>query len=111
MDRYFYSIDEADEKKVIHISGNVYFNDADGTDTDHRIAEWTFMCLDIDEAQHMIDTDTFFEFINERVNYLNNITKDEANEICENYFNGSPGTELCISDITENTPCGNYWFE
>ena len=40
MDRYFYTIEcDADGNKIIHMLGNVYFNDADGTETDHRHAE------------------------------------------------------------------------
>ena len=32
MDRYFYSIEEYDGYKQIHLSGNVQFNDTDATD-------------------------------------------------------------------------------
>ena len=31
MDRYFYSIEEYDGHKEIHLSGNVWFNDTDET--------------------------------------------------------------------------------
>lgn len=111
MDRYFYSVEMDGDRKVVHLSGNVYFNDADETETCYRIAEWTFLCFNVNEAQLMFDTDTFYEFINERVNYLTNISKQEANEMCKSYFNGRSGTELHISDLTANTPCGDYWFE
>lgn len=111
MDRYFYSIEMDGDRKVIHLSGNVYFNDGDETDTCYRIAEWTFMCFEVDEAQAMFNIDTFYEFINERVNYLGNISKMEADEMCKKYFNGQPGTELHIADIVADTPCGDYWFE
>ena len=112
MDRYFYSIElDENNKKVIHLSGNVYFNDVDDTETNYRIAEWTFRYLDVDVAQFMFDTDTFFEFVNERVDYLGDISEEEAKKICLRYFNGEPGTELHISDIALDTPCGDYWFE
>lgn len=112
MDRYFYSIGlDENNKKVIHLSGNVYFNDGDETENCYRLAEWTFRYFDIEIAQFMLDTDTFYEFINERVDYLTDLSKEKANEVCKSYFNGQPGTELHILDITTDTPCGDYWFE
>ena len=111
MDRYFYSIEMDGDRKVIHLFGNVYFNDADETENCYRLAEWTFRYFDIDIAQFMLDTDTFYEFVNERVNYLTDVSKTEAEEMCKSYLNGQPGTELHISDIALDTPCGDYWFE
>jgi len=111
LDRYFYSIEtDVDGAKFIHLSGNIYFNDADGSETDHRIAEWTFFFIDINDARQMVKDDTFYEYVNERVNYLSNVTKAEALEACEAYFEGEPGVYLPISEITDSTPCGNYWF-
>ena len=111
MDRYFYSV-EMDEngKKYIHMSGNVYFND-DETEDCYRIAEWTFLYISLDQLAKLIEDDWFYEYIGDRVNYLDNGTKEQAIEICEHYFDGSAGTELHIFDVNENTPCGDYWFE
>lgn len=113
MDKYFYSI-EMDEngEKYIHLSGNIYFNDVDESETNYRCAEWTFMMLSITEAQNMLkdNNDKFFDYINERVAYLEDITKEEAEEYCKNYFNGTSGIKLDIRDITPDTECGNYWF-
>ena len=39
MDRYFYSIELDGNEKVIHFNGNIYFNDGDESETDHRIAD------------------------------------------------------------------------
>lgn len=111
MDKYFYSLQLDNNEKVIHMSGNVYYNDADETENCYRIAEWTHLCIGVEDAKQMISEDEFFDFINERVNYLDNKTETEAKEMCKNYFNGNPGIELHILDITENTPCGDYWFE
>ena len=119
MDRYFYSI-ELDENgnKIIHMSGNVYHNDGDETETCYRIAEWTFLYIPIEKAKQMcqdvVDAEgylVFEDFLQERVSYLEDITEIEAQTICKRYFNGNPGTELCITDITDITPCGDYWFE
>lgn len=111
MDRYFYSV-EMDEngKKHIHMSGNVYFND-DGTEDCYRIAEWTFLYIPLDQLAELIKEDQFYEYICSRISYLSNGTKEQAIEICKNYFDGSTGKKLHISHVNENTPCGDYWFE
>ena len=112
MDRYFYSLEKGDDgKQIIHLSGNVYYNDGDGTKTCYRYAEWVWMCIDVEKAKKMFNEDEFFDFVNEKIKYLGDKTETEANEICEQYFNGTSGTELHIIDITEDTPCGDYWFE
>lgn len=111
MDRYFYSVEIDDDRKIVHISGNVYFNDADETETCYRCAEWTFLYLTLDELEILIENDRFYEYINEKVNYLGDRTKEQAVEICENYFDGSCGTKLHIFNVNEDTPCGDYWFE
>lgn len=107
MDRYFYIIEHGNGGKVIHMQGNIYRND----DGSYKHAEWTFLYLEISEAKYMLDTDTFFEYINERVSYLDDITEEIAIARVENYFDEEPGTELHILDITKDTPCGCYWFE
>ena len=114
MDKYFYSIEDNGSEKEIHISGNVYFNDSDETETDHRLAEWTGLYLSYDKLEELLDNDyedSFFEYINERVNYISDITKEEAKENCETYWDGEPGTELDIKKVTKDTPCGYYWYE
>ena len=111
MDRYFYSVEMDGDRKVVHVSGNVYFNDVDETEDCYRIAEWTFLYIYLDVLAELVENDIFYEYINERVNYLGNITEEQAIEICENYFDGTSGTELHIFDVNEDTPCGDYWFE
>ena len=115
MDRYFYSI-ELDENgsKVIHLFCNIYWNDADQTDTDYRYAEWTFLYISMDKLRELIENDGFYEYINERIGYLGDLTKKEATTICDHYFKGLlgfPSIELSIKSINEHTLCGNYWFE
>ena len=77
----------------------------------YRSPAWTFLYFEIDEVHLMLDTDTFFEYVNARVNYLGDYSEERANKLCSKYFNGQPGTELHISDITGGTPCGDYWFD
>ena len=111
MDRYFYSIEEYGNEKVIHMCGNVYFNDVDESKTDHRIAEWTGLEITIAEVKRLVEEDNFFDYVNEKVNYLGDITKEEALDMCSTFWNGEPGIELDIKNVTEDTQCGYYWFE
>ena len=111
LDRYFYSIEaDADGERFIHLSGNVYLNDVDETEKNFRIAEWTFLYIGLSDLSEMLENDTFYEYVNERVNYLSDITKEEAFEICDQYFDGKPGHPLPLSEVSESTPCGDYWF-
>jgi hypothetical protein len=111
MDRYFYSVEMDGDRRVVHMSGNVYFNDADETETCYRIAEWTFFYMTIDEIQKLFEELRFYDYINERVDYMGDRTEDEALAICQEYFNGTPGKMLHITQVNEDTPCGDYWFE
>lgn len=111
MDRYFYIVEMDGDHKVIHISGNIYYNDGDETEKCFSIAEWTGMQITVDKLKELIEEDTFFEYINEKVNYLGDLTEDEAVEACQTYFNGQSGKWLNIKYVDENTPCGDYWFE
>lgn len=111
MDRYFYMVEEYNGHKEIHISGNVYYNDADETDKCFRIAEWTGLYLTVDRLRELLESDMFWEYINEKVAYLGDLTEGEAVAMCQEFFGGTPGTELDIGLVDEDTPCGDYWFE
>jgi hypothetical protein len=112
LDRYFYSLEgNADGEKVIHLSSYIYENDGRGDAEDHfRVAEWTSLLIPVDKAKQMMEDDEFYDYVDERVNYLGNLTEKEAKELCETYHDGQAGTELHISEITDDTPCGDYWF-
>ena len=112
MDRYFYSVEMDGDQKVVHMFGNVYFNDNDGTDTCFRIAEWTWLYMTITELKERTeDWDSFFDYLCQKVAYLGDLTEAEAIATCQEYFGGTPGTELDIGLVDEDTPCGDYWFE
>jgi hypothetical protein len=81
MDRYFYSVEMDGDRKVVHLSGNVYFNDSGENERDYRIAEWTFFYLTIEEIQRLFEALEFYDYINERVNYLGDRTEEEALDI------------------------------
>jgi hypothetical protein len=86
------------------MSGNVYANG----DGDYRLAEWTGFYIPFSEF-HCIKG--FFDYINERITYLGDMTEETAMELSGIYFNGTAGTELKFEDITEDTPCGEYRCE
>ena len=111
MDRYFYTVEFVGGNKVVHVSGNAYLNDVDTMETNYRIAEWTFLYIPIEQLEELIKNNWFYEYVNEQVNYLEDITQSEAVKICEEYFDGSSGTYLHIKDVNMETPCGCYWFE
>ena len=112
MDRYFYSVEMDGDHNVVHMSGNVFFNDADETETCYRVAEWTGMFIDVEELRNeMLDEQKFFDSIIQRVGYLTDVTEQQAVNICITYWNGEPGEQLHIREVNENTPCGTYWFE
>lgn len=114
IDRYFYAIEEAAGHKVLHLFGNLYYNEAqDNEESSDRFAhsEWTGMYLDIKTVQAMLKDDVFLDFVNEKINYMGNINKEEATESCRAYFNGQSGEALPFERLTENTPCGNYYCD
>ena len=112
MDRYFYSVEsDYDGNKVIHLSSNVYLNDGDTTETNYRCAEWTFFYIPIEKLKKLIRNDCFYDYVNEKIDYLCDITKVSTIELCAHYFDGKPGAYLHIEDVNEETPYGDYWFE
>ena len=112
MDRYFYSVELDDNgNKQIHMYCNVYMNDVDETENNYRNAEWTFLYITLTELKDLIEDDVFFEYVNEKVSYLLDITDDEAYTMCNEYFYGNPGVSLHIKNVTEETACGDYWFD
>ena len=112
MDRYFYSVEEYNGHKEIHFSGNVYFNDSGDAEKDFRLAEWTGLYITVDELKKLINNyDVFYDYLNVRVAYLDDLTEEQAIAVCQEYFGGRPGAKLDIGLIDENTPCGDYWFE
>lgn len=112
MDRYFYAIElDTDGNKILHLSGNIYYNDADDTETNYRHAEWVYFYIPINEVAKLISNDTFYDYINERVHYLSDCNEEEALEICELYWDGNPGINLHIKNVNFKTECGEYWFD
>lgn len=111
-DRYFYSVETVDSgKKYVHLSGNVYENDADESETNFRIAEWAGMAIPIDVLQALIQDGEFFDYVNERVAYLKDVTQADAIKAIEAWHNGVEGSYLHINEVTVETAEGDYWFQ
>lgn len=108
-DRYFYILELLDGEKHIHVEGNLYPSD-NGENT-FEMAEWSGCYIPLAEAQEMMKNDTFFSTIDELVKYQDTISIEKADEIRKTYFNSKPGVSLDILSITDNTPCGDYYFD
>ena len=107
MDRYFYSVEyDTELGKVVHLIANVHFNDSDISETDYRIAQWQGEYLTIAQIQELISDNYLFDYMNERVRSLGDLTRGDAVGICNTY----EGTILHIKDVDLNTPCGDYYF-
>lgn len=112
MDRYFYSVEEIDGSKTIHMSGNVYCNDeSSANEKDYRIAEWVWVYINIDTLVKKKNENKLWDFLDKNVRYLEDISKEAADRICNEYFDGSLGSNLDIRKVDANTICGDYWFD
>lgn len=110
MDRYFYSVElDEDGNKVVHMSGNIYWNDADETETSYRCALWVFLYISLEELRDAIENRWLFQYLYENVKYEESITETEAIDGCKNYFDGESGAHMKLMCVNEETPCGNYW--
>lgn len=103
-----YSIEMNDGRKVIHVNG--YFYDACGDEEKpirHVEACWCY--VDIEELVQVEDRqDAVDEAFSYCKQYIADLTNEEAQEQLDHYFNGNPPSRLCYSDITLDTPCGDY---
>lgn len=112
MDRYFYSVElDCEGNKIIHLFSNIYWNDSDDTEINYRCAEWTFFYIPICQLKEFVINDCFYDYVNEKIDYICDITEVSAIELCAHYFDGASGVYLHIKEVNEETPCGNYWSE
>ena len=112
MDRYFYAVElDSNGNKLVHLSCNVYKNDVFTSKTNYRCVYWTHLYVPFKQMQELIENDNWYEYIDSRINYLDDITEREAAIICKTYWDGAPGMELHIRNICSETPTGYYWHE
>ena len=110
MDRYFYSVEMDGDRKVVHLLGNIYLNDADETKTCYRLAEWTGLFITPEKILKLFKEFRFYDYIDEKVAYLDDLTESEMIITCQTYFNETSGRMLYITEVNKDTPCGDYWF-
>lgn len=114
MDKLFYIVEIDGKQKVAHILAEVFYNGSDNEneDKDYRVMEFTWQMFSPEQIRELGDglLDNLYQ--NGGQCYLGDLTEAESQEFCETYFNGESGsTELDISKVTDNTPCGDYWCE
>lgn len=105
---FFFTIEEDATGKDVHVLTNLYRNG----DGDLRCADFVNFYIPV-SAFPITSEEALFDFLeltSESVAYLGNLSEEEAYVLRDTYFDGKPGTFLSVSNITENTPCGKYWF-
>lgn len=107
----FYCI-EPDGKggKQIHILGYTYASDND-TEDHWRVAEGTFMIVPLQEfIDHLKANDDYVgELWCNTKQYEGDYTEKQVVDIINHYFDyHTADAELHYSEITMDTPCGNY---
>lgn len=111
MDRYFYILEEENGEKIIHLEGNLY-NVGNESDEEYTLTEWSGLYISLAKAQEMLkNDDEFFATVDELVKYAGNMTEADAMKVKDTYFNGNSGVPFDIADITDKTPCGDYYFD
>lgn len=108
MDRYFYSIEEDNRKKCVHFSGNVFCDEGNSYGT---LAEWIFLYISISECVSLIEKGSLFDWIDERISSVEELTEKECQDCINEYWNGKSGKKLPLNEITDKTECGYYYFD
>lgn len=104
----FYSIElDHNGKKQVHVSGYVY------GDTDDEYWRYVEVCFFIEPLEEFIkhvaeDSDYVFKMMGEHKNYIDDLTEKEVVETINNYFGHPADYYLHYSEITIDTPCGDY---
>jgi len=111
MNRYFYSVEEHGKKKCIHFRGHIFSNNATGTDMTHSNHEWVGVYLEVKKVKQLLASNNLYGRLDDLVSYKTDETEAYANNRSRIYFAGHPGKKRNLTDITEDTPCGDYWFD
>lgn len=102
----FYSIYlNRNGEKEIHIIGYTYYGDQ------FELVDVCFFMEPLKEfVKHMADNNDYVdESLAEYKQYCYDMTDEEGVSAINRYFNGNPADHvLHYTEITEDTPCGNY---
>lgn len=111
----FFSIeDDGHGGKQIHILGYCYTEGEDNGDGPWRNVEYTWFIEPLQEfIEHLKqDEDYVDNHASELTQYIGDHTDEEIVDIINHYFCGhTANAVLHYSDITIDTPCGDYVFE
>lgn len=102
----FYSIEETDGKKVVHVYGYCYDNE-----NTWSLVEYVGHITPVKEfAEQMQKDDGFVESKAQTLNQgQDDFSEKEMTEIINTYFDGKPADYvLPYGEITEDTPVGHY---
>ena len=112
MNRYFYSVEESSKrKKYIHFRGYIYSNNEIGKNMTHTEAEWVGVVLEVKKTKELLKDNKLYERLDDLVSFKNDVSEAFANARSRVYFTGHPGKKRDLTDITDDTPCGDYWFD
>lgn len=121
LDCDYYIVEEVNGVKCIRICGYFYYcgeSCVEGEpDKVYRSLEVSMDAMPISEFKK-IPSDDIWDFLAENNQWIGDLTEEEVDEAMDNYYGINdpetfkvitmPGTELSLSKVDENTPCGNY---
>lgn len=115
----FYTIHDYLGKKVIHINGYTYESSSSEFESENNPGGVYWANLEV--CHFVYDLDEFvknyrekgYEWVDENYcdlnQYQGDFTKDEMVNLINTYFDGhGADAYLDFSEVTEDTPCGNY---
>lgn len=112
LDCDFYSVEEDSHgNKEVHVSGYFFTNGESVTDNPDEIfrsVEYTGYIVPLAEFLTLIQNDEVDEKASEYKQYWGDLTKEAVKDSVLHYFNGKPGNPLPYSELSLDTPCGDY---
>ncbi len=120
LDKWYYIVEDVVDVKCIRLCGYFYFaGDSclpDNPAAVYRAVEISMDSIPVSDFQKML-SDEIDEMVSECKQWIGDLT-EEADKAMDNYYGINdpetfkvitmPGTELSLSKVDENTPCGNY---
>jgi len=107
----FYSIENGKTGKNIHLMGYTYDSECDNGQGTWRLLEPCFVIVPIAEFIEGVKSSEGYtdNLISEAKQYIEDMDEQGVVECINEYFNGKPADyRLHYSEITIDTPCGNY---
>lgn len=115
-DTLFYSVEQHENIKKIHILGNVsYYHLGSDRKDDHRLIGVTDVYLDFKDVEST-DPESVLAVLNSiyhngKLRQDVDITSEKAWECFDKYIEAFNAKELNLFECNNDTPCGNYWCD